>query len=274
MALPLRGAELISAAVDVSKLEPADRDPKKLRSTAIKIVIFMIFSGIFLQYSYTQYRKRTADSDRPSLEAKITETEVDLLTADGQLRNLQDLKGKVTLVLTLSKEIQPESRPTLDALREVVDAFKESAEKPVILVFVLDGANTAPSEMSGVLAEYGTEPEVWRVAADDDSKSSLRSFTKTKLRFNQMPVERNGRFEYDTRLVLLDQFLHVRGVPDSNNGWDFAAVLEMEKKFEAAQKEHPDKELVPLPMTTARLRETLITSIKYLYANPNEKGQK
>jgi len=260
--------------VDVSKLEPADRDPKKLRSTAIKIVIFMIFSGVFLQYSYTQYRERTADSERPSLEAKITETEVALLTADGELRNLQDLKGKVTLVLTLSKEIQPESRPTLDALREVMEAFKDAPEKPVILVFVLDGSNPAPGEMAGVLAEYGKEPEVWRVATDDGSKSSLRSFTKTKLRFNQMPVEKDGRFEYDTRLVMLDQFLHVRGIPDSNDGWDFATVVEMEEKFAMAQKEHPDKELTPPHMTTPKLRETLITSIKYLYDHPNEKGQK
>jgi hypothetical protein len=274
LALPLRGAEVISAEVDVSKLEPADRDPKKLRSTAIKIVIFMIFSGVFLQYSYTQYRKRTADSERPSLEAKITETEVDLLTADGNLRNLQDLKGKVTLVLTLSKEIQPESRPSLDALQEVMEVFKDSPEKPVILAFVLDGSNTEPGEMSGVLAEYGEEPEVWRVAADDTSKSSLRSFTKTKLRFNQMPVEKDGGFHYDTRLVLLDQFLHVRGVPDSNNGWDFATVREMEEKFETAKMDHPDEKLNPLPMTTSKLRETLITSIKYLYAHPNEKGQK
>lgn len=260
--------------MDVSKLEPADRDPKKLRSTAIKIVIFMIFSGIFLQYSYTQYRKRTADSERPSLEAKITETEVDLLTSDGKLRNLQDLKGKVTMVLTLSKEIQPESKPSLDALHEVMEAFKDTPEKPVILVFVLDGSNTAPEEMAGVLSEYGKEPEVWRVATNDDSKSSLRSFTKTKLRFNQMPVEKDGRFEYDTRLVLLDQFLHVRGMPDSNNGWDFAAVVGMEEQYEAAKRDHPDEELVPLPMTTAKLRETLITSIKYLYDHPNEKGQK
>ncbi|YCM44979.1 hypothetical protein V2O64_02965 [Verrucomicrobiaceae bacterium 227] len=260
--------------MDVSKLEPADRDPKKLRSTAIKIVIFMICSGIFLQYSYTQYRKRTADSDRPSLETKITETEVELLTADGRMRNFQDLKGKITLALTLSKEIQAESLPTLEAVREVMEAFKDAPEKPVILAFVLDGSNTEPGEMKAVLSEFGEEPDVWRVAANDSSKSSLRSFTKTKLRFNRMPTEKDGVFDYDTRLVLLDQFLHVRGLPDTNDGWDFGTVVEMEKQFEAAQKEHPDEELRPLPMTTAKLRETLITSIKYLYANPNEKAQK
>ena len=260
--------------MDVSKLEPADRDPKKLRSTAIKIVIFMIFSGICLQYSYLQYRKRTDHSERPSLETKITEPEVELLTADGEMRNLQDLKGKVTLVLTLSKEILPQSEPTLKVLHEVMATFEDAPEKPVILVFVLDGANSNPQEMSDVLAEFGKEPEVWRIAADEDAKSSLRSFLKAKLRFNRTPTGENGDFDYDTRLVLLDQFLHVRGLPSSNDGWDFEAVADMEKKYEFAKIENPGAELIEPPMTTDKLREILITSIKYLYKHPNEKGQK
>ncbi|MFT7444872.1 MAG: hypothetical protein ACI9AF_001784, partial [Granulosicoccus sp.] len=78
--------------MDVSQLEPAERDPKKLRATGIKIVVFMVISGIVLNYAYMQYRERTFDSDRPSLLTKITEPEVELLTADGKQRNLQELK--------------------------------------------------------------------------------------------------------------------------------------------------------------------------------------
>ena len=260
--------------MDVSKLEPADRDPKKLRATAIKIVIFMVISAIAVLYSYSKYQVRNSSSERPSLEAKITEPEVELLTADGQMRNLQDLKGKVTLVLTLTKEILPQSKPTLEAVRAAMEAFKDAPEKPTLLIFVLDGSNTAPEEMSGVLAEYGKEPEVWRVVANEDGKTSLRSFLKAKLRFNRTPTEKDGVFDYDTRLVLLDQFLHVRGIPGSNNGWDFEAVVGMEEKYQKAKAEHPEEELIPLPMTTEKLREILITSIKYLYNHPNEKGQK
>lgn len=261
--------------MDVSKLEPAERDPKKLRSTAFKIVIFMIASGLFLQFAYNRYQQRTANSDRPSLETKITETEVELLTSDGVQRNFQDLKGQVTIALTLSKEVQEESAPSLDALQEVMKHFADAPVKPTILVFVLDGSNTEPGEISGVLSEYGKEPEVLRVVANDSSKQSIRAFTKTRLRFNQMPEEREGGgFNYDTKLVLIDQHLHVRGVPGSNEGWNFSAVAKMEEDYEKAKEEYPDEELVPPLMTTPKLKEILIKSIQYLYDNPDEKAQR
>ena len=259
--------------MDVSQLEPAERDPKKLRATAIKLVIFMIVSGVILTFAYKRYQEETSDSRRPSFETRITEPDVELLTADGKERNLQDLQGNVTLVITLPKTPNPESQPSLDALREVMDAFKDETKKPRILVFVLDGSNSDPGGMSGVLAEYGKEPEVLRVVADDDGKTSLRSFTKTKMRFNRVPTEKDGVFDYDTRLVLLDQNMFVRGIPGVTEGWDFETVAEMERKYEEAKKESPEEELNPLPMTTPKLREILIDSIKYLYENPDEKGQ-
>lgn len=260
--------------MDVSKLEPADRDPKKLRATAFKVVIFMVFSGIFLNFAYRKYQERTSNSKRPSIETRITEPEVELLTADGTQRNLQDLQGKVTLCLTLPMVPNPESKPTLDALREVMEAFKDAPEKPTILIFVLDGSNTEPEKMAPLLSEYGQEPDVWRVVADDDSKSSLRSFTKTKMRFNRVPTGQDGEFDYDTRLVLIDQHMYVRGIPGQNDGWDFETVVEMEKKYDEAKASSPEEELRPLPMTTPKLRKLLIESIEYLYANPDEKGQK
>jgi len=259
--------------VDVSQLEPAERDPKKLRATAIKLVIFMIVSGVILTFAYKRYQEETSDSRRPSFETRITEPDVELLTADGKERNLQDLQGNVTLVITLPKTPNPASQPPLDALREAMNAFKDETKKPRILVFVLDGSNSDPGGMSGVLSEYGKEPEVLRVVADDDSKTSLRSFTKTKMRFNRVPTERDGVFDYDTRLVLLDQNMFVRGIPGVTEGWDFETVAEMERKYEEAKKESPEEELNPLPMTTPKLREILIDSIKYLYENPDEKGQ-
>jgi len=260
--------------VDVSQLEPAERDPKKLRATAFKIVIFMVISGILLNYAYMQYRERTSDSDRPSLLAKITEPEVELLTADGEIRNLQDLKGHITLAITLPIVPQPESQPSLDALREIMENFKNAPAKPKILVFVLDGSNLDPGKMSGVLSDYGSEPDVLRVVANADGKSSLRSFLKAKMRFNVTPTEKDGKFLYDTRLVLLDQHLHVRGHPGASRGWDFEKVDRFEKDYAAALEVKPKDEVPPPPITTPKLRKMLIDSINYLYDHPNEKGQK
>lgn len=234
----------------------------------------MVVSGVVLSLSYSRYVERTSNSERPSLLTKITEPEVELLTADGEERNLQDLKGKVTLALTLPMKGADDSRPSLAALREVMDHFSGKEEQPSILVFVLDGTNTEPREMAGVLAEYGNEPEVMRVVANQDGKSSLRSFSKTKMRFNITPTGADGDFDYDTSIVLLDQHLHVRGHPGAPRAWDFERVAGFEKAYEEAKISNPDDELTPPPMTTEQLRKLLIQSIEYLYANPNEKGQK
>lgn len=260
--------------MDVSQLEPADRDPKKLWATALVVVLIMVISGVVVTFAYDKFNDRTVDNTRPALLTKITEPEVELLTADGKQRNLQDLKGEVTLAITLPIHPQPESQPSLDALKVVMESFKDAPKKPRILIFVLDGSNADPGKMSGVLSEYGAEPEVLRVVTNDDGKSSLRSFLKAKLRFNVTPTEKDGKFDYDTRLVLLDQHLHVRGWPGASRGWDFEKVTRHEKAYAAALEVKPKDEVPPPPMTTPRLREMLIDSINYLYEHPDEKGQK
>lgn len=245
-----------------------------MRATALKLVLFMVVSGTILTLAYNKYQKRTSDSDRPSLLTKITEPDVELLTSDGKMRNLQDLKGKVTLAITLPSTPQPESQASLDALDAIMETFKDKAEKPTILAFVLDGTNTEPEKMASVLSKYGEEPEVLRVAANADGKTSLRSFLKAKMRFNITPSEKDGKFVYDTRLVLLDQHLHVRGHPGASHGWDFAKVAGFDREYAEAKEEFPDKEIQPPLYTTEKLRAMLVDSINYLYEHPDEKGQK
>jgi hypothetical protein len=63
------------------------------------------------------------------------------------------------------------------------------------------------------------------------------------------------------------------GNPGLTEGWDFETVAEMERKYEEAKEIFRRKDLSPPLMTTPKLQEILIDSIKYLYENPNEKGQ-
>lgn len=260
--------------MNVSQLEPAERDPKRLRATALKLVAFMIISAVVLIFAYGQYTKRTGSSERPSLLTKITDTEVELLTADGELRNLQDLQGQVTLALISTISPQTKSEPSMRALDAVMKHFADAPEKPGILVFVLDGKNTQPSEMKSLLAQYGSEPMVMRVVASEDGKNSLRSFLGKKMRFGMLPREEAGDFIFDTSLVLLDQHLHVRGPAGVPIGWDFEKVVNWQRDYTAALKSHAEKDLIKPKMSYEELEEKLIEAVKYLYANPNEKPQR
>ncbi|MDA7863544.1 hypothetical protein N9F37_01160 [bacterium] len=258
--------------MDVSQLEPADRDPVKLRNTALILVGVMIIGAVTILWAYSSFGKRTAQSDRPSMEAKITD-DCRMITADGEERDIQDLKGKVTLSLITTIE-EGSSEDVIAPLRKVYQSFPEGAEKPNLLVFVLDGSEESPEKMAGVLSEFDSVTDVWRVAAGEDGKVSVRAFLKNRMRFGVYPNKSDDEWSYDSKLVLLDQFLHLRGIPGSNKGWVFEVVTGMEEKFAAAEKVHLNKELMPPYMTTERLTKLLIESINYLYANPQEKGQK
>ena len=255
-------------------MEPAERDPAALRRTALWLVAFMVLGGLAILYAYNKFNQRVVDSDRPSMESKITD-DARLVTADGLERDIQDLKGEVSLLLALTKDGSERSEPTLQALKKVMAAFPtESGRRPKLVVFVLDGDEEKPGEMADVLSEYGKEPEVWRVAAGEDGKVSVRAFLKNRIRHGIYPNMKDGDLSYDSKLVLLDQHMQMRGIPNSNEGWDFARVAKMEEDFRIAQKENPEAELIPPPMTQEKLTTLLIDAINHLFDNPEESGHK
>ncbi len=258
--------------MDISKLEPAERDPKKLRKTAIFLLIFIVVGGFLILWAYQNFGERTGDSERPSMEFKVTD-DVDVMTATGEIKNIQDLKGKVSLAVISTIQPNVKSEASFAAMRQIMTAYEGKETKPTLLAFVIDADEKDPAQMASVLSEFDDKAEVWRIAAGTDGKISIRAFLKNRLRYGLYPEERDGEYVYDSKIVLLDQHLHIRGIPGSNEGWDFEKVAGMEEKFAEAQKSHPDKELIPPPMTTERLQELLLKSIQYLYANPDEKGQ-
>lgn len=261
--------------MDVSKLEPADRDPVKLRNTALIITALMVVSSFVILMAYNRYVEQTGESDRPSFKASVTDNnEVLMISSDGVRRDLQDLKGNVTLAFAVTTEISEQSQPTIAAVRSVLNTVPVGEPRPNLLIFVLDGDEDQPDSVSGVLSEFGKEPQVWRVPASADRKDSIRAFMKSKMRYGIYPHTKDDEIVYDSQLVLLDQHLQIRGPIGVPIDWDFEKVAGWEAQLAQAKIEHPDKELTPPMITTEQLSELLKKSIDYLYTNPKEKGQK
>ena len=181
--------------------------------------------------------------------------EVKMITSDHVRRDLQDLKGNVTLSFTLSMKGGARSAATIGAVREVMASFGKEEPRPNILIFVIDGDEEKPDSVAGVLSDLGKEPEVWRVPASADHKDSLRAFMKNRMRFGIYPHEAEGELVYDTQLVLLDQHLQIRGPVGVPIDWDFAKVASWEAEYEKALKEHPDKELIPPNLSLIHISE-------------------
>lgn len=261
--------------MDVSKLEPADRDPVKLRNTALLLVAFMVVGSFTILWAYNRFAEKTQGSERPSfLTALGGADEVHMLTSDGERRTLDTMLGNVVLAFAVTKELYPESQPTIAAVREVLAQYPEGDKRPKLLVFVLDGDEEDPASVAEVLGEFGQEPDVWRVPASEDRKDSLRAFMKSKIRFGIYPHEKDGKIIYDSQLILLDQHLQIRGAVGVPIGWDFEKVAGWEDEYAKALETHEEGNLSMPPISTSELRLLLKQSIDYLYANPNEKGQK
>jgi len=253
--------------VDVSTLEPAERDPKKLRRTAYFLVLIMIVGGLGLHYAYHKYQVKESQSGRPSVEHRLKKN-LQFVTASGEVSDFSSLEGDVWIALGVTQKIQPESQPSIDAIKKLKASFASDDKKPRIVLFVLDIDDENPSEMNSVLPELGQEPDVTRIAAGAETKTPIREYLKNQMRFGLLPLEKDGRIIYDTKLVIVEQHLRLCGLPGSNEGWDFQAVAQMEEKYEKARIENPGKELNPLPMTTNRLQELLEQSVRYVIENP------
>jgi len=77
-------------------LEPAVRDPKKLRRTAWILVGMMILGGWLIFAAYNKWASQRAGDDRPSIVHRIQpERSLRVVRQDGKTADLMDLRGKV-----------------------------------------------------------------------------------------------------------------------------------------------------------------------------------
>ncbi|MGE9266955.1 MAG: hypothetical protein ACQKBY_02565, partial [Verrucomicrobiales bacterium] len=149
--------------MDVKNLEPAERDPVKLRRTAFALLAFMVFGGVVLQFAYQRYQQRQAEVDghRPSYNHAVRKN-ISFVTQGGEIRQIADLEGRVWLALTLTKELQPRSQATVEALRWLVTEFETRKEPmPPVVAFVLDVDADQAGELDGVLPDFPAEVELW-----------------------------------------------------------------------------------------------------------------
>ena len=84
-------------------LEPAVRDPKKLRNTALVLVGIMLLGGWLVLKAYEGWSIGQAKDDRPAVIYRITpERDLRMLRQDGKIDDLVNLRGNVVAVNVIS----------------------------------------------------------------------------------------------------------------------------------------------------------------------------
>jgi cytochrome oxidase Cu insertion factor (SCO1/SenC/PrrC family) len=201
-------------------LEPAVRDPKKLRRTAWFLVAVMLFGGILVLKAYENWAAKQAADTRPAIIHRIQkERDLRLLRQDGKTAELYDLRGRVFVLNVMSLRDPEAAGRSLAVMKRVAE--QRAGEKDFHLVtLVLDPvpADQLRETLAKASETYGMKLPQWWIGANEPG--TLHKFIKNELKASVYPNETGGKWNYDPSIVLIDRNGHIRRavVPKTRNG--------------------------------------------------------
>lgn len=189
-------------------LEPAVRDPRKLRRTAMWLVAFMFASGIGIFAAYLKWAASQAGDDRPGFVGRIdNKAEFGVVRQDESGARISDLFGKVWVVCGVSVN-QPENwKTTREVLLRLNERYAGSEDFRVVC-FTVDPNQEEPAVLAAAAAEMGVGlPNWWFVGAGEEY---VHKFLKNKLKLGVMPHQKDGKWVFDASLTIIDRDRHIR----------------------------------------------------------------
>ena len=212
-------------------LEPAIRDPKKLRNTALVLVAIMLLGGWLVLKAYDKWSRQQAPDERPAVIYRITpERDLRMLRQDGKIVDLVNLRGKVIAVNVMSLRDPQVAELSLAVMKRLAASRAATSDFNLISLIV----DPEPSEkLFKTLAETATAngmklPQWW---LGGNEPQTLHKFIKNELKANTYPNEANGKWLYDSSIVLIDKNGHIRRavVPQKQGGPPFIATFDFEQ---------------------------------------------
>ncbi len=211
--------------------EPAIRDPKKLRNTALVLVAIIFLGGWLVLKAYDQWSAKLAGDDRPAMVYRITpERDLRMLRQDGKMADLVDLRGKVIAVNVMSNRDPQAAALSLAVMKRLAE--KRAADPNFTLVSLI--IDPIPSEqlisvLATTSATGGMKLPQWWLGSNEPK--TLHKFIKNELKANIYPNEAGGKWEYDASIVLIDKNGHVRRgvVPQKRGGPPFVATFDFDQ---------------------------------------------
>jgi hypothetical protein len=217
-----------------SSLEPAVRDPKKLRNTALILVAIMILGGWLILKAYEQWSIGQAKDDRPAIIYRITpERDLRMLRQDGEIVNLVDLRGNV-VAINITSLRDPQAATLSMAVMKRLATARVGNEHFKLITLVVDPLDA--EKLRPGLAEFATANSInlpkWWVGSNEPK--TLHKFIKNELKTNVYPNEADGKWHYDSAIVLIDKNGHIRRgvVPQKAGGPPFVATFDFDQAAE------------------------------------------
>ncbi|MES2438892.1 MAG: hypothetical protein V4584_07490 [Verrucomicrobiota bacterium] len=212
-------------------LEPAIRDPKKLRNTALVLLGIMLLGGWLVLKAYEQWSVKQSQDDRPAVIYRITpERDLRMLRQDGKTVDLVDLRGKVIAVNVISLRDPQVSERSLAVMKRLSGARAATGDLHLVSLILdpMPAEKLLPTLTETAAAKGMTLPQWW---LGSNEPKTLHKFIKNELKANIYPHETTGKWEYDSSIVLIDKNGHVRRavVPQKQGGPPFIATFDFDQ---------------------------------------------
>jgi cytochrome oxidase Cu insertion factor (SCO1/SenC/PrrC family) len=212
-------------------LEPAVRDPRKLRRTAWILVAIMVLGGWLVLKAYETWATRQAGDDRPAHIHQIRkERDLRVIRQDGKTADLFDLRGKVWVVHTLALGDPGSSRLSQAVMERLAAQYADQADFALVsLVLDPPPAEQLVATLASHAQDHGMRLPQWWLAANE--AATTHKFVKTELRANVFPHQKDGGWIHDSAIVLIDRSGHVRRavVPQQRGGQPYVATFDFEQ---------------------------------------------
>jgi hypothetical protein len=251
-------------------LEPAIRDPKKLRNTALVLVVIMFVGGWLILQAYQHWSIGQAKDDRPAIVYRITpERDLRMLRQDGKIVNLVDLRGSVVAINVTSLR-DPQAAALSMAVMQRLAAARASTGHFSLITLIVDplpAEKLLPSLAEFSTANGATLPQWW---VGGNEPKTLHKFIKNELKTNVYPNEVDGKWLYDSAIVLIDKNGHIRRgvVPQKVGGPPFIATFDF---GQAAEWDAKGAKTGTTNNNAGELELLLNNTIDKLLAEPFEK---
>jgi hypothetical protein len=218
-------------------LEPVTPDPKKLLRTALILILLMIVGGVVILKAYEKRSKEASKDNRPSFVTRISDQK-DLVfrRQDGEQKDLLSMRGKVIVVQCLPSN--QDDVLTTSAMQRLAEKYATNGDVALVTLMLDAGPPEGLKNQLGQLAmKLGANLPQWTVASNE--RSTLHKFIKNEFKANLMPYEKDGVWNYDRSLFLIDKNRHVRKavIPQKRGGVPYVASFD----FQQAQKWDDDK---------------------------------
>jgi cytochrome oxidase Cu insertion factor (SCO1/SenC/PrrC family) len=227
--------------MNVSELEPAERDPKAIRRTVIILFILMFVGGTAIWWKYMEQNARDQEEVVEGRSPRISRLTKNFagVCQDGESRGLDDLEGKVWVVAPIVPNRPEENRIQLAKMKDLAEHYKGRKDFHLVCLSVADPKEHGYEELAKIAEEVGADIDQWWFMAAGEEK--MIGFLKDHLKMAHIN-ERSGaeavslgKHDVPAQLRVVDQSRRVRG-EYQHFDFDFAQFKTEETK-KALEKE-------------------------------------